>query len=202
MATVERNGIIRIESTAIRTRATTEPTDLGYIQQAWHYDMIDAAEAWDITTGSPSVLVAVVDDGIRFDHPGIAPNLTNDGYDFVPALDFFLLCGGGALQSSGDGDGPDANPTPPSLSEALEMVGEARTACEWLGGANDKLLSTTREEHIASLGGQESIGTALVRVTLHTWFHIGEINAMRQMLGHGEIPFVGQLIGNLEWRSS
>ncbi len=98
--------------------------------------------------------------------------------------------------------GPDANPTPLSLSEALEMVGEARTACDWLGGANDKLLSTTREEHIASLGGQESIGTALVRVTLHTWFHLGEINAMRQMLGHGEIPFVGQLIGNLEWRSS
>ncbi|MCH7811097.1 MAG: hypothetical protein IH958_00510 [Chloroflexi bacterium] len=81
------------------------------------------------------------------------------------------------------------------------MVDDARACCDWLVHANDELLATTREEHIASQGGQESIGTALARVTLHTWFHAGEINAIRQMLGHQPIDFVGQLIGNLEWRS-
>ena len=48
--------------------------------QGWHYDVIGALRAWEVTTGSPSVIVAVVDDGIRFDHPDIAANLRSDGY--------------------------------------------------------------------------------------------------------------------------
>jgi predicted site-specific integrase-resolvase len=46
----------------------------------------------------------------------------------------------------------------------------------------------------------ESIGTAIMRATLHTWFHAGEINAVRQMLGHAEMPFVGAMLGRLEWQ--
>ena len=38
-----------------------------------------------------------------------------------------------------------------------------------------------------------------MRATLHTWFHTGEINAMRQMLGHAEIQFVGTMPGQLEY---
>ena len=41
-----------------------------------------------------------------------------------------------------------------------------------------------------------------MRAVLHTWFHTGEINAVRQMLGHAEIPFVGKMLGNLEWRGA
>jgi subtilisin family serine protease len=35
---------------------------------------IDATDAWDHETGDPSVIVAVVDSGVAFDHPDIAPN--------------------------------------------------------------------------------------------------------------------------------
>ena len=35
---------------------------------------IDATDAWDRETGDPSVIVAVVDSGVAFDHPDIAPN--------------------------------------------------------------------------------------------------------------------------------
>jgi len=40
----------------------------------------------------------------------------------------------------------------------------------------------------------ESVGTMLYRNTYHYWFHTGEAHAIRQMLGHGELP---QLVGNM-----
>jgi subtilisin family serine protease len=45
---------------------------------------IDAPEAWDVETGDPSVIVAVVDSGVAYGHPDIAPNMwPGIGYDFV-----------------------------------------------------------------------------------------------------------------------
>ena len=40
----------------------------------------------------------------------------------------------------------------------------------------------------------ESIGTSLRRVTYHYWFHLGESQAVRQLLGHRDLPqFVGEI---------
>jgi subtilisin family serine protease len=38
----------------------------------WHLDVIHAAEAWDLNTGSPDIKVAVVDGAVWVDHPDLA----------------------------------------------------------------------------------------------------------------------------------
>ncbi len=105
--------------------------------------------------------------------------------------------------------GPAADPTPLPLSDVLKLFRDAKASIDWIANADNSLMATVREEIVKSsattaqkdLGiPNESVGTALMRAILHTWFHIGEINAIRQMLGHQEIFFVGRLVGNLEWR--
>jgi len=41
---------------------------------------------------------------------------------------------------------------------------------------------------------QESIGTLILRNTYHYWYHLGEAHAIRQMLGHRDLP---QFVGNM-----
>lgn len=60
--------------------ALAAPNDQYYPLQ-WHYPKIGLPAAWDVVTGGP-VIVAVVDSGIRFDHPDLV-GVTVPGYDFV-----------------------------------------------------------------------------------------------------------------------
>ena len=66
--------------------------------------------------------------------------------------------------------------------------------------AGDEYLETLTAEmlqqHLEWQGEvvPENIGTMLLRNTYHYWFHIGEAHAVRQMLGHGNLPdFVGDM---------
>jgi uncharacterized damage-inducible protein DinB len=58
-------------------------------------------------------------------------------------------------------------------------------------------LDTERMLEFLTIDGRphdESIGTMLQRVIYHYWFHIGEATAIRQMLGHADLPeFVGDI---------
>ncbi|MDQ3698244.1 MAG: DVUA0089 family protein [Gemmatimonadota bacterium] len=114
IASVERNGIAYShEIHAPPTALVGVAASLLEPYQAWHYAMIDLPAAWELTRGSTSVLVAVVDDGIRFDHPGISVNLTGDGYDFVSDVQM-PLCSGATISNAGDGGGYDPDPTVPA----------------------------------------------------------------------------------------
>jgi len=62
---------------------------------------INAQAAWDITTGHPSVVVAVLDTGIRSDHPDLAGKVL-PGYDMISNATV-----------ANDGNGRDADPADP-----------------------------------------------------------------------------------------
>ncbi len=80
------------------------PNDTAYVNSSlWGQRLIDLPNAWGVSTGRSDVVVAVLDSGIRPDHPELAPLL-------VPGADFVAKEG---LESSGDGDGIDRNATDP-----------------------------------------------------------------------------------------
>jgi subtilisin family serine protease len=54
----------------------------------WGLGVVDAYGAWDITRGNHSVVVAVLDTGIDWNHPDLGPNMWSDtngyhGYNFI-----------------------------------------------------------------------------------------------------------------------
>jgi hypothetical protein len=46
----------------------------------------------------------------------------------------------------------------------------------------------------------ETLGTSVFRNALHSWFHTGEVNMLRQLLGHPEVVFIPFMAGNMEWQ--
>lgn len=72
---------------------------------------IDAVAAWDVTTGAPSVVIAVLDTGVRFDHPDLLP--VADGGKLLPGYDFVSTESGGTARAANDGDGWDPDPSDP-----------------------------------------------------------------------------------------
>ncbi|MEA2294342.1 MAG: thermitase, partial [Solirubrobacteraceae bacterium] len=60
------------------------PDDAYYTAQQWNMAKIGMPAAWDVTTGSPAVKLAILDTGIDLDHPELAGQIdTADGYDVV-----------------------------------------------------------------------------------------------------------------------
>jgi thermitase len=57
------------------------PNDPSYGSQ-WHLPRIQSPQAWSITTGSASVLVAVIDSGVYAAHPDLGPKLVA-GWNFI-----------------------------------------------------------------------------------------------------------------------
>jgi hypothetical protein len=76
----------------------------------------------------------------------------------------------------------------PPLEEAMILWNDAcRDADVWLKTATEEDM---RALPVAASPESENMGALTVRCIFHTWFHLGEINSIRQILGHKPPQFV------------
>ena len=100
----------------------------------------------------------------------------------VPFPQLNTLCAYGAPMST------------PSLAEMLTIWHQVtREADPYL----DSLTTATLQDELPRPGQAvgRSIGSALRRLTYHYWYHIGETQAIRQLLGHPDLP---EYVGDIE----
>lgn len=98
IAQLRRDPSVRVAEPDFRIRAAVVPNDPSY-PQLWGLNNtgqgadtadadIDAPEAWEKTTGSASVIVAVLDTGVDHTHPDLAENILRDKQGRVVGADF------------------------------------------------------------------------------------------------------------------
>lgn len=82
----------------------------------------------------------------------------------------------------------------PSFKEMLDIWRLCTQAADpFLDGLTTAGLLADLLREGKSVG--QTVGSALRRVTYHYWYHIGEIQAIRQMLGHKDLP---EYVGDIE----
>jgi subtilisin family serine protease len=120
-----------------RYHATLAPADPFYTTgRLWGLDKIGAPQAWDLTTGSPDVVVAVIDTGIDYHHPDLSaniwtnpgevngrPGVDDDGDGYVDDLHGFNAVGNAGDPLDDNGHGTHVSGTIGAVANQVGVVG-------------------------------------------------------------------------------
>jgi serine protease len=124
---------------------------------------INIEAAWAQTTGNASLVVAVLDTGIRAEHPDLAGK-TLPGYDFVG------YSGVASVATANDGDLDDADPSDPGdwITSAENSSGEFRDCgvdnSSWHGTQVAGLIGAATDNGIGMAGSGRDVKVLPVRV--------------------------------------
>lgn len=124
---------------------------------------IDIEAAWDRTRGNASVVVAVLDTGVRFEHPDLGRTGSGGkllgGYDFVSDA-----------VVANDGDGRDADPSDPgdwisSEDRAREPFSDCEVASSsWHGTTTASLVGARTDDAVGMAGAAPGVNVLPLRV--------------------------------------
>lgn len=82
----------------------------------------------------------------------------------------------------------------PSLAEVWMLWERATAAADpYLNALQESDMLAVLQKH--GERWQQSVGSGLLRMIYHYWYHLGECLAIRQALGHADLP---QFVGNVE----
>lgn len=112
--------------------------------------------AWDLTTGSSGVVVAVIDTGVLYEHPDL--RRASSAGRLLPGYDFVSADPDGRHLRANDGDGYDADPSDPgdwvSASDRTQSVfrGCATGASSWHGTRVSGLIAALTDNAVGVAG--------------------------------------------------
>jgi serine protease len=107
LAQLQRDPQVEFAVADVRRHALAMPDDALFASQWYLQDAqpaaVNALAAWAITTGSPGLVIAALDTGVRFDHPDLRSDTANrllPGYNFISSP---------LIANNSYGRGPDAS---------------------------------------------------------------------------------------------
>ena len=128
---------------------------------------INAEQAWDVTNGSASIVVADLDTGIRFDHPDLQGNVI-PGYDMVSPDDG---ASGTNFSSAGDGNARESDASDPGdgLTSAEVTSNPIFANCSagnssWHGTQTAGLIAATTDNSLGIAGVGRTVKLMPIRV--------------------------------------
>ncbi|MBW7930933.1 MAG: S8 family serine peptidase [Gammaproteobacteria bacterium] len=149
-----------------RVRRHALPSDPLYPGQ-WYLQgsepaAIDAEAAWELTTGSSGIVVAVLDTGVRFDHPDLGRS--RNGGRLLPGYDFVSADYDGRFRIANDGDGWDADPSDPG-----DWVSESDTRLPVFSDCEEEDSSWHGTRVTGLIGARANNGAGVAGATWGPW---------------------------------
>ena len=157
-----------VESVALDRRrfAHAAPNDPLYGGQ-WYLQStqtaaIRADSAWDVTQGSGGIVIAVLDTGVRFEHPDLGR--AAQGGKLLPGYDFVSSEGNGGFLVANDGNGWDADP-----SDAGDWINAADAAKAQFKGCTVADSSWHGTRTSGMIGALSNNGVGMTGINWNAW---------------------------------